>query len=100
MDAYTDESYFQGKKQMSLEDIQAAVKDANDAATLMASLTYDNPSATDYVEIHMALTQAASRLHTALENFDKARWSASKAEAEFDVWRKANRPDVSVPGSE
>lgn len=86
-----ERSYFEEKKELSLEGIQQARGTANEVIGLLSSWSYDLPNIVNASEVHEYIRTAKAQLDGVRRNFDKVQWASSNTKLEFDDWLTENR---------
>lgn len=85
-----DRSYFEEKKQLSLDGIQQAQDTANEVVGLLSSWSYDLPNVVNSAEVHEYIRVAKAQLDGVRRDFEKFRWASANTELDFDGWLVEN----------
>ena len=83
-------SYFEEKKNLSLEGVKTAQNTANEVIGLLSSWSYDLPNIINAAEVHECIHIAKAQLDGVRRNFEKVRWASANTELEFDEWLNEN----------
>lgn len=85
-----DESYYNGKKTLTLDDIRDAISQTQEAIRLIECDRYSMPDLNSSVQIHQLLDISARCLTSARRNFEKARWASANTSLDFKEWLEKN----------
>ena len=85
-----DRSYFEEKKELSLDGIQQAQDTANEVVGLLSSWSYDLPNVVNSAEVHEYIRVAKAQLDGVRRDFEKVRWASANTELDFDGWLVEN----------
>lgn len=85
-----DRSYFEEKKQLSLDGIKQAQDTANEVVGLLSSWSYDLPNIVNAAEVHEYVRVAKAQLDGVRRDFEKVRWASANTELDFDKWLVEN----------
>ena len=85
-----DRSYFEEKKQLSLDGIKQAQDTANEIVGLLSSWSYDLPNIVNAAEVHKYVRVAKAQLDGVRRDFEKVRWASANTELDFDEWLVEN----------
>lgn len=97
MSGKMDESYFEEKKELSLNSIQASEQLVSEARGLIAAMSYTLPNLMSPAEVHDLLKTAANQLTGVRRDFEKARWASTKTSVEFEAWlRQSGHGDIAL----
>jgi len=83
-------SYFEEKKQLSLDGIKQAQDTANEVIGLLSSWSYDLPNIVNAAEVHEYVRVAKAQLDGVRRDFEKVRWASANTELDFDEWLVEN----------
>lgn len=81
-----ERSYFEEKKQLSLDGIQQAQDTASEVVGLLSSWSYDLPNIINATEVHEYVRAAKAQLDGVRRNFEKVRWASANTGLDFDEW--------------
>lgn len=81
-----ERSYFEEKKQLSLDGIQEAQNTANEVVGLLSSWSYDLPNILNAAEVHEYIRATKAQLDDVRRNFEKVRWASANTDLGFDEW--------------
>ena len=85
-----DRSYFDEKKQLTLEGIRQVQAKAGEVTGLLSSWSYDVPNIFEAGEVHESIRAAKAQLDGVRRNFEKARWASVNTDLKFDEWLLEN----------
>ena len=85
-----ERSYFEEKKQLSLDGIQQAQNTASEVVGFLSSWSYDLPNIINAAEVHEYVRVAKAQLDGVRRNFEKVRWASANTELDFDKWLVEN----------
>ena len=85
-----ERSYFEEKKQLSIDGIQEAQNTANDVVGLLSSWSYELPNIINAAEVHNYVRVAKAQLDNVRRNFEKVRWASANTDLDFDEWLVKN----------
>lgn len=81
-----ERSYFEEKKQLSLDGVQEAQDAANEVLGLLSSWNYDLPNIFNAAEVHKHVHVIKAQLDDVRRNFEKVRWACANTDLNFDEW--------------
>lgn len=81
-----ERSYFEEKKQLTLEGIRRAQGTSAEVIGLLSSWSYDVPNIIDASEVHEYIRAAKAQLDNTRRNFEKVRWASANTDLDFDQW--------------
>ncbi len=85
-----ERSYFDGKKQLTLEGIRQAQDKVGEVTGLLSSWSYDVPNIFYSAEVHESIGEAKALLDGVRRNFEKVRWASANTDLEFHEWLVEN----------
>jgi len=89
MSEQMDESFYEEKKDLSEQSLEAAIQQIESAVGLIKSSRYSMPTLIDANQVHDTLKYAAVLIDCARRDFEKAKWASAKTTQEFDEWLRA-----------
>lgn len=90
-----ERSYFEEKKELTLEGIKQAQDTAGEVIGLLSSWSYEVPNIFDATEVHEHIRVAKAQLDDVRRNFEKVRWASVSTDMEFNEWLiKNGHPDL------